>query len=185
MTLITSLYGIEIKTGAPSIGTPFLGQTHALTSVVLAAGGADIGRPVLVFRKLFSYAEIQEADVAVIHQSERVSVRFTQGESVERNVFFFMPDGVTPVSDLSDYSARMDLREYPDDPEPILTMTSADSDIFLSDTGLITWEIPGSMTKDFEAPTFGGDLFVYAPDGDSIMVCGFDFEMTLSHTRGV
>ena len=122
--------------------------------------------------------------MATIYQGGRVTVKFVQGESVERNVFFFMPDGTTPISDLSAHSARMDLREYPDDPTPILTLTSEDADIFLSDTGLITWEIPGSVTKDFVVPAFGGDLFAYAPDGDAIMVCGFDFEMTLSHTRG-
>lgn len=134
-------------------------------------------------RTLTYVAAIKEADVATITQGGRVPVRFVQGESVERNTFFFEPDGVTPISDLSTYSARMELREYPDDPEPILTMTSEDLDIFLSDTGLIVWEIPGSVTQNFEVPTFGGDLFVYAPDGDAIMVCGFDFEMTLSHTR--
>ena len=122
--------------------------------------------------------------MATIFQGERVSVEFVQGESVERNTFFFLPDGATPVSNLSAYTAKMDLREYPDDPVAIATLSSADEDIFLSDTGLIVWEIPGSVTALFEALTFGGDLFVYAPDGDAIMVCGFDFEMTLSHTRG-
>jgi hypothetical protein len=137
----------------------------------------------MFFPTITDFDAIQEADVATITQGERVSVTFVQGESVERNTFFFMPDGVTPISDLSDYSARMDLREYPDDPDPILTLTSEGSDIALSNTGLIVWEIPGSVTKDFEATNFGGDLFVYAPDGDAVMVCGFDFEMTLSHTR--
>lgn len=135
-------------------------------------------------RRIFSYSQIEEADVATIHQGERVHVKFTQGESVERNTFFFLPDGLTPIADLSTYQARMDLREYPDDPNPITTLTSEDGEIFLSDTGLIVWEIPGSITKTFNVLTFGGDLFVYAPDGDAIMVCGFDFEMTLSHTRG-
>ena len=112
-------------------------------------------------------------------------MQFVQGESIERNVFFFLPDGVTPISDLSTYSAKMDLREYPDDPVAMASLSSADGDIALSDNGLILWEIPGSVTALFEALNFGGDLFVYAPDGDSIMVCGFDFEMTMSHTRGV
>lgn len=154
---------------APYVGVSF---SHAHT---LGIGG----------RKIFSYSQIQEADVATIYQGGRVPVRFVQGESVERNTFFFMPDGVTPVADLSTYEARMDLREYPDDPTALLSMSSEDGSIFLSDTGLIVWEIPGSVTKDFNAITFGGDLFVHAPDGDAIMVCGFDFEMTISHTRGV
>lgn len=158
--------------GAPTHRSPFVAAFFANTSVLGIDG-----------RKIFSFSQIKEAEVATITQGERVTVRFTQGESVERNVFFFLPDGVTPVSDLQDYTARMELREYPDDPTPLTILTSAASNIFLSSTGLIVWEIPGSITKTFEAPTFFGDLFVYAPDGDAVMVCGFDFEMNLSHTR--
>lgn len=168
-------HAIELEAGGIAIMRIAYGPTFFEHAHTLGVGG----------RKIFSYAQIQEADVATINQGGRVPVKFVQGESVERNTFFFMPDGTTPISDLSMYSARMELREYPDDPEPILTMTSQDAEIFLSDTGLIVWEIPGSVTKDFTVPTFGGDLFVYAPDGDAIMVCGFDFEMTMSHTRGV
>ena len=117
-----------------------------------------------------------------ITQGGRVSVAFTQGESVERNIWYMQPDGVTPFPELSSYSARMDLRESPDDTTPLATLTSEDGDIALSDTGLIVWEIPASVSKGLDAPAFGGDLFIYAPDGDAIVVCGFDFNMTPSYT---
>ena len=163
-----------IWAGFTSVFRIFYGEMFLQTGTDLGFGG----------RKTFSYSLIGEADVATITQGQRVLVEFTQGESVERNVFFFMPNGVTPIADLSTYSARMELRENPDDPTPLATLVSgADGDIFLSDTGLIVWEIPGSVTRAFEATGFGGDLFVYAPDGDAIKVCGFDFEMELSYTK--
>lgn len=117
-----------------------------------------------------------------ISQGARVSVTFTQGESVERNIWYMQPDGVTPFPELSLYSARMDLRESQDDPLPLATLTSEDGDIALSDTGLIVWEIPASVSSDLDATVFGGDLFIYAPDGDAIAVCGFDFNMAPSYT---
>lgn len=117
-----------------------------------------------------------------ITQGGRVSVAFTQGESVERNIWYMQPDGVTPFPELSSYSARMDLRESPEDTTPLATLTSEDGDIALSDTGLIVWEIPASVSRGLDATVFGGDLFIYAPDGDAIVVCGFDFNMTPSYT---
>ena len=117
-----------------------------------------------------------------INQGGRVTVEFTQGESVERNVWYMQPDGVTPFPDLSLYSARMDLRESPEDTTPLATLTSEDGDIALSDTGLIVWEIPASLSRGIDALVFGSDLFIYAPDGDAINVCGFDFNMTPSYT---
>lgn len=182
---VNDLTAVDLVTSAPVLGTPALGQIHALVAIGLTTSPPVLGTPILGVggRTLFSLSQLQEADVATINQGGRVPVRFVQGESVERNVFFFMPDGTTPVSDLSAYTARMDLREYPGDPVPLVTLSSETNEIALADTGLITWEIPGSVTDTFEAMSFGGDLFVYAPDGDAVMVCGFDFEMTLSHTR--
>jgi hypothetical protein len=117
-----------------------------------------------------------------INQSERVVVEFVQGASVERNVMFMAPDWVTPWPELASYSAQMDLRECPDDPEPLARLTSAEGHISLSDGGLIVWEIPESVSAALELERFGGDLFVYAPDGDAVHVYGVDFRMTLSHT---
>ncbi|NCC85927.1 MAG: hypothetical protein EOM03_17705 [Clostridia bacterium] len=117
-----------------------------------------------------------------ITQGQRVEVAFTQGESVERNVWYFQPDGTTPFPELSSYTARMDLRESPDDPTPLATLTSEDGDIALSDTGLIVWEISAAISAALDAQAFGGDLFITAPDADAIHVCGFDFEMTPSYT---
>lgn len=118
----------------------------------------------------------------IINQRERVVIEFTQGASVEDNIMFLAPDGITPWPELSTYSAQMDLREYPDDPEPLARLTSAAGNISLSDSGLITWELPEEISAALVVERFGTDLFAYAPDGDSVHVYGVDFRMKLSHT---
>lgn len=111
-----------------------------------------------------------------ISQGERVKVVFTQGESVERNVYYV-------IDDIEDYTARMELREDPEDTTALALLTTENGRIAISSTGLITWEIPASVSAAIDVQVFGGDLFIYAPDGDAIMVCGFDFEMNYSYTQ--
>jgi len=128
-------------------------------------------------------AKIQKP--TVIKQRERVAVDCTQGESVEINVMFLAPDGIMPWPDLASYAARMELREYPDDPAPLAVLTSADGNISLSDSGLIVGEIPKEVTFSIgrrDITRFGSDLFIYPADGDGIHVCGHDFKMSLSST---
>lgn len=128
---------------------------------------------------------VKKQKPTVIRQRERVAVTCTQGESVEYNTMFLAPDGIMPWPDLAAYSARMELREYPDDPEPLAALTSADGHISLSDSGLIVWEIPKETTFAIGRDgitRFRGDLFIYPADGDGIHVCGFDFQMGLSST---
>lgn len=118
-----------------------------------------------------------------IKQGERVEVEFTQGATLEGNLFFFASDGVTPYPGLENHTAIMEFREFPDDADALVTITSEDGDIILSESGLIVWEVSGSVTAALEAQKFKGDLFVVAPDGDSVHVMGYDVTMAASYTR--
>jgi len=120
-----------------------------------------------------------------INQRERVTITCTQGESVEYNTVFLAPDGITPWPNLGSYSARLELREFPDDPEPLATLTSEDGKIVLADSGLIVWEVPKEVTfaiGQMGLTRYRADLFALPDDGDAIHVCGYDFRMALSYT---
>lgn len=116
-------------------------------------------------------------------EGDETVVKFTQGSTVEGVVLYLAPDRVTPYPALETYSAFLDFREWNDDPLPLHSLASSRGEIVLAASGLIVWQLPGSVSATFGSESIRGDLFLRSPDGDVIPVVRYRFEMKFSYTR--
>ncbi len=104
-------------------------------------------------------------DQIVVSRLGRYDITFVQG-STFRLTFFFKIGGV-PV-DVTDFQARLHVRERIEDPEPVLSLTDADAiivgttdgafEIVVTDeeTAVLDYRSPG--VYDFKVESAGGEI---------------------------